>query len=211
MKGKCYPFPLEVKLKNLICLLTVVLILATPMSLAFAQDELSPPEEVTIGQPQSPEGGATDIFSAIGRFFDMLVPLIPWALLAGVFFIAIWVYFDASRRTNYGWVWGLASLLIIPWLVYLAWRPSFTIEEQKMMESDSNLRRIEKEYYQYALSKEKFICTVCGTPVQPDYQVCPNCFKELKKVCPSCNRLLDPEWRICPYCAARVLEKPKGA
>ncbi len=211
MTGKCYPFPLEVKLKNLICLLVVAMVLIAPVSLAFAQDELSPPETVTMDQPQPPEGGATDIFSAIGRFFDMLVPLIPWALLATVLFIAIWVYFDASRRTSYGWVWGLASLLIIPWLVYLAWRPSYTIEEQKMMESDANLRRIEKEYYQYALSKEKFICTVCGTPIQPDYQVCPNCFKELKKVCPSCNRLLDPEWRICPYCAARVLEKPKGA
>ncbi|MEZ4812048.1 MAG: hypothetical protein R2883_00900 [Caldisericia bacterium] len=40
-----------------------------------------------------------------------------------------------------------------------------TPEEQKIIESDARLRKIESDYYQYVLSKEKHICPVCGTPI----------------------------------------------
>ena len=185
---------------------------ATPVE-TVTEENPNQPEVIPVGTPDSSEmpQQSSDIFTSISRFFDMFIPLVPWVVVFSVLIIAIWVFFDASRRTQYAWIWGLASLLVIPWLVYLAWRPQLTIEEQKIYEADSGLRKVEREYYQYMLSKEKFICSVCGTPVEPDFQVCPNCFKELKKVCPSCDKLLDLEWRICPYCATRVADKPKGA
>ncbi len=149
-------------------------------------------------------GDPPDILVTINNFFSFFALLLPYLLLLVVVLIALWVYFDASRRTNFGWVWGLASLLIIPWIVYLVWRPVLTIEEGKIVESDLRLRKIESEYYRYVLSKEKFICPVCGTPISEDYQVCPNCFKQLKAPCGNCGKLLNLEWKVCPYCAARV-------
>jgi len=153
---------------------------------------------------QNDEGDPPDILVTINNFFSFFALLLPYLLLLVVVLIALWVYFDASRRTNFGWVWGLASLLIIPWVVYLVWRPVLTIEEGKIVESDLRLRKIESEYYRYVLSKEKFICPVCGTPISEDYQVCPNCFKQLKAPCGNCGKLLNLEWKVCPYCAARV-------
>jgi RNA polymerase subunit RPABC4/transcription elongation factor Spt4 len=188
-----------------------VILLATliflPTFAVFAVETPSQPETVPVGEPKPAEEQGTDILSSFGNFMDTFQSLVPFVLIAIVLIIALWVFFDASRRTNFGWVWGLASLLIVPWIIYLVWRPSFTVEERNVLEADMSLRRIEKEYYQYMLSKEKFICTVCGTPTHPDYQVCPSCFKELKKVCASCGRLLDLGWKICPYCATRISDK----
>jgi len=199
--------------KKIIVLAFVAMMVFGPVVNVLAVDgDPSAVDTIQLGDPKVSETTSVpDFFSSIAKFFDTLIPMVPWALLASVIFIAMWVYFDASRRTNYGWLWGIASLLVVPWLIYLACRPPYTIEEMKLIEADANLRRIEKEYYQYVLTKEKYICGVCGTPVQPDYQVCPSCYKELKKVCPSCGKLLDPEWHICPYCASRITDRPKGA
>lgn len=198
-------------MKKALAVILMATIVLLPTFAVFAEEPTATPETIPVGEPPPPEHGeSSDILSSFGKFMDTFQSLVPFVLIAIVLIIALWVFFDASRRTNYGWVWGLASLLIIPWIIYLVWRPPFTIEERNVLEADMNLRRIEKEYYQYMLSKEKFICTVCGTPIQPDYQVCPSCFKELKKVCASCGRLLDLDWKICPYCATRIADK-KGA
>jgi RNA polymerase subunit RPABC4/transcription elongation factor Spt4 len=45
-------------------------------------------------------------------------------------------------------------------------------------------------------------CYNCGRPVQPDWQYCPYCEKELKHPCPQCGYLLEPEWKRCPKCGA---------
>ncbi len=162
--------------------------------------EVTSTPEVALTDPGSPP----DLLTSINNFLSLFARLLPWILIMTVVFIALWVYFDADRRTNYGWVWGIASLLIIPWIIYLLWRPVLTTEEQKIIESDARLRKIESDYYQYVLSKEKHICPVCGTPISDDYQVCPNCFKQLKMSCPSCGRLLETEWKVCPFCTTRV-------
>lgn len=195
-------------MKKTLAIILLATLVFLPIFAVFAEEPPSKPETVPVGDPAPPQQGeGSDILSSFGNFMDTFQTLVPFVLISIVLIIALWVFFDASRRTSYGWVWGLASLLIIPWIIYLVWRPPFTIEERNVLEADMNLRRIEKEYYQYMLSKEKFICTVCGTPIQPDYQVCPSCFKELKKVCASCGRLLDLDWKICPYCATRISDK----
>ncbi|MCK5743141.1 MAG: zinc ribbon domain-containing protein [Caldisericia bacterium] len=156
------------------------------------------------GIPMNDPGEKPDIMTTINNFLSLVARMLPWLLVLTVVFLALWVFFDADRRTDYGWVWGIASLLVLPWILYLLWRPILTSEERVILESDIKLRKIESDYYQYVLSKEKHICPVCGTPISDDYQVCPNCFKQLKMVCPNCNRLLEVDWKVCPFCTTRV-------
>lgn len=179
---------------------------ASPMLIAEAGDGL-PTDTNSETASAVTDVEKPDLLTNINSFLSILGRMLPWLLFLTVVFIALWVYFDADRRTNYGWVWGIASLLIIPWIVYLLWRPILTKEEQAIIESDTRLRRVESDYYQYVLSKEKHICPVCGTPISDDYQVCPNCFKQLKMVCPNCNRLLETDWKVCPYCTTRVRKR----
>lgn len=205
-------------MKRYVILAIVLLVCIAPLfsSFALADDTVgdTPPVVGDTEIIDTNESGATgavtdpgdtpDILDSVNRFFSLFALLLPYLLFLTVVLIALWVYFDASRRTNFGWVWGLASLLVVPWIVYLVWRPVLTVEENKIVESDLRLRKIESEYYRYVLSKEKFICPVCGTPISEEYQVCPNCFKQLKAPCGNCGKLLNLEWKVCPYCAARV-------
>jgi len=110
--------------------------------------------------PMNDPGEQPDILSSINNFLSLIARMLPWLLVLTVIFIALWVFFDADRRTDYGWVWGIASLLILPWILYLLWRPVLTTEERRILGSDLKLRKIESDYYQYVLSKEKHICPV---------------------------------------------------
>lgn len=204
-------------MKRITLLVFVLMLLAVPVATVFAgvNADHIPVVVAEAGdglttdissdtEPAMTDSNQPDLLTNINSFLSLLGRMLPWLLFLTIVFIALWVYFDADRRTNYGWVWGIASLLIIPWIVYLLWRPILTKEEQTIIESDTRLRRVESDYYQYVLSKEKHICPVCGTPISDDYQVCPNCFKQLKMVCPNCSRLLEVDWKVCPYCTTRV-------
>ena len=187
-------------MKKIIVLAFVAMMVFGPVVNVLAVDgDPSAVDTIQLGDPKVSETTSEpDFFSSIAKFFDTLIPMVPWALLASLFSLR-WERIHAEH----GWLWGTILLRTAHFF-----RPSY---RRKLIEADANLRRIEKEYYQYVLTKEKYICGVCGTPVQPDYQVCPSCYKELKKVCPSCGKLLDPEWHICPYCASRITDRPKGA
>ena len=122
-------------MKKIIVLAFVAMMVFGPVVNVLAVDgDPSAVDTIQLGDPKVSETvNEPDFFSSIAKFFDTLIPMVPWALLASVIFIAMWVYFDASRRTNYGWLWGIASLLVVPWLIYLACRPPYTIEEMKQL------------------------------------------------------------------------------
>ena len=49
-------------------------------------------------------------------------------------------------------------------------------------------------------------CPNCGSPVQPDFILCPNCGTSLKRSCPSCHKAVNVDWIACPYCGAALGE-----
>lgn len=192
-------------MKKIVLLFAVVMLVVIPCFSAFAETSTDPAktEEIKTETTPPPADDSSDIFSTLSKSVAMIGNFLPYLLFCTVGIIALWVFFDASRRTKYGWIWGIASLLVIPWIVYVIWRPQYTLEEKKMLEADEDLRRIEHDYYQYVLTKEKHICSVCGTPLESDYKICPNCYTEVKKTCPKCGKPLELDWKVCPYCGNR--------
>lgn len=195
-------------MKKTVLLIAIVAILFAPFLTILAEDSNDPgkteqiPTDTTPAPPAAP-GESTDIFGAFTKTFSAIGNAIPIVLIAIDIMIAVWVYFDASRRTRYGWLCGIASLLVVPWIIYVLWRPIYTLEERKMLETEEELRKIQHDYYMYVLSKEKHICSVCGTPLQADYKLCPNCYSEVKKTCPKCGKAIELDWKVCPYCGNR--------
>lgn len=126
----------------------------------------------------------------------------------GIFFLvvfwlglAFWVYRDARRRLDDGWLVGTATLVgLVPFigpLVYLLFRPAETL-------ADVRIREIEMRALETRLAKAQATCPVCRTGVEPSYLVCPVCTTQLKAPCTACKAPLEPLWSICPFCATPV-------
>ncbi|MCE5223726.1 zinc ribbon domain-containing protein [bacterium] len=146
--------------------------------------------------------------------------------------LLVWMIDDSMRRTQNKWIFPgfalIVSLLpfllsffskvnylwlfttVIVWLLYLLLRPEYTLEEVKLIQADQRMKDLETKYYEYFLVKNGKICPVCGLPVEDDYLICPNCFKELKNKCPECGKLVDMNWVLCPYCKKKA-SKDKGS
>jgi hypothetical protein len=125
--------------------------------------------------------------------------------LVAVFWLgtAFWVYRDARRRLDDGWLVATAAAVgLVPVfgpLVYLLFRPPETL-------ADVRAREVEVRALKAHLRRPEPTCPVCRSGVQPDFLICPVCTTELKAPCASCERPLEPLWQACPYCA-----KPVGA
>lgn len=191
-------------MKKIVVLLAVVMLIALPCMGAFAQPVTDPAktEEMQSEKTPPPEEGS-DIFATLTKTVAVIGNMLPFLLFLNLGIIALWVYFDASRRTKYGWIWGIASLLGLPWIFYLISRPQYTLEERKILETDEELRRIQHDYYQFMLAREKQICSVCGTALAHDFKICPNCYTEVKKNCVKCGKPIELDWKVCPYCGNR--------
>jgi hypothetical protein len=147
---------------------------------------------------------AANVFESLSAFFDspiwsfirvMLVVFLVLMWLA----LAIWVYKDARRRNTapgYPRIMALIALLI-PYfgpLLYIAVRPSETIDEMK-----------DRELETLALTREAALrCGDCGFPTEPGYLMCPSCQRRLKEPCPKCARPIDPRWTGCPWCEHQI-------
>jgi RNA polymerase subunit RPABC4/transcription elongation factor Spt4 len=190
--------------KKTLILLAVVMLIAIPSFSVFAQSVEDPakPESIQKEITPPPEEN-TDIFTSLSKTFSAVGNILPLLLFCVLAITALWTFFDASRRTKYGWVWGVLALLFVPWIIYLIWRPQYTLEEKKILETDEELRRIQHDYYQFMLAREKQICSVCGTPLAHDFKICPNCYTEVKKNCAKCGKPLDLDWKVCPFCGNR--------
>jgi hypothetical protein len=123
--------------------------------------------------------------------------------LVAVFWLglAYWVYRDARRRVDDGWLVGTATLLgLVPFvgpLVYLLFRPPETI-------ADVHSREIEVQALRAHMGRPEPLCPVCRSGVEAGYLVCPVCTTQLRRPCAACRAPLEPLWQACPYCATPV-------
>lgn len=154
---------------------------------------------------------------------------VNYGILVLVIALDIWMIEDAIKRTNNKWFFPIISILltflpfifsfligkpnpnyyfllsgVVIWLFYLLLRPEFTTEEIKMIQTEQKTKDLKMKYYEYELAKSGKICPVCGLPIETDYMVCPNCFKELREKCTFCGKLIDNNWSICPYCKKKI-------
>jgi hypothetical protein len=143
--------------------------------------------------------GLHDIFHSTA--FDVARNLTLFVV--GVFWIglAFWVYRDARRRLDDGWLVGTATAIglvpIVGPLVYLLFRPPEVI-------ADVHAREIELRVLRQHLRRPELLCPVCRSGVEQSYVVCPVCTTQLKTPCVSCHAPLEPLWQACPYCATPV-------
>lgn len=159
---------------------------------------------------------------------DKLQVFIDYGLLILVSALVFWMIEDSLKRNGNKWFFPIFCLIasffpfliglilknnfsyyflgsgILVWLFYLLMRPEYTKEEMKMILMEQKTRDLKLKYYEYELAKSGKICPVCGLPVENDYIICPNCFKELREKCTSCGKLIDLNWTICPFCKKKV-------
>lgn len=144
---------------------------------------------------------SANVFDSLSKFFDS-----PWWAVLRVMLIVflvlmwlglvVWVFNDARRRRQapgFPWLMGLLALAIpfLGALIYLAVRPSETLQEQR-----------DRELETLALTREASLrCPDCGFAIDPTYMLCPSCMRKLKEPCDSCARPVDPRWTVCPWCA----------
>ena len=140
------------------------------------------------------------IEDSLRRFINKLFTPIIVVLVT---FVPYLISYLLSGSPNYYLL--LSGVLV--WLIYLLIRPPYTLEEMQIIEGEQRLKDLQKKYYEYELNKSGRICPVCGLPVEPDYILCPNCYKKLKEKCVQCGRLIDSTWNICPYCGKKVVRK----
>jgi len=158
---------------------------------------------------------------------EYIMQYLNYGILILVVALDVWMIEDSIRRTNNKWFFPIFAILltflpflfsmvfgkpnfyllisgVVIWLFYLLLRPEFTTEETKMIQTEQKTKDLKMKFYEYELAKSGKICPVCGLPVETDYMICPNCFKELREKCPSCGKLIDNNWTICPYCKKKI-------
>jgi len=146
----------------------------------------------------------------------------------GVLFLIItaalvyWIYQDALKRSAGAVIWGAIGLVCafigiiagLPFLkyglslvgllpffimialvvIYMIVRPAeFTADAQ---ERDLSLRLLDAEL-------ENKACPKCGTGIETDHLICPECLSELRVKCDYCGRPIKPQWNACPYCQSK--------
>lgn len=122
--------------------------------------------------------------SSVGAFV-ILFPVLLVLLLIPIL-IGVYVYRDAKRRQMNAVVWTLVAILaptFIGFIIYLLVRSNYA----------------------------DLACPRCGTPVAPEFVVCPQCGTLLRPACPSCRTPVEPDWKVCPKCAAPLPEEARQA
>jgi hypothetical protein len=122
-----------------------------------------------------------------------------------VFFVVVfwlasiwWIYKDARRRIDDGWLVAIAMLLgiVVPFLgvfIYMLFRPPEYLE-------DVRERELEIKAMEERLMQARLHCPVCRSEVDSSYLVCPICTTKLKQACSNCKAPLEALWQVCPYC-----------
>ncbi len=136
-----------------------------------------------------------DLGSIVLLFVAMVGAMVAAFWLA----LIIWTFRDMRSRSRDIFAQILAALLVavlfvVGWVIYLMLRPKETLAEayERSLEEEALFQGIE----------EVLACPGCGSRVQGEFVVCPNCHTKLKKSCQSCGRALNLRWGVCPYCGA---------
>ena len=129
-----------------------------------------------LGQTTQPSDG--DIFGGVNDFFDsgLWIAFRNLTLFFVVIFwlaTAYWVYKDARRRVDDGWLVGMAALLglVPPFLgpiIYLFFRPPEYLD-------DVRERELEIKAMEERLARRDLHCPVCRAQVDQTFLVCPVC------------------------------------
>jgi hypothetical protein len=145
-------------------------------------------------------GSVHDVFRSTA--FQLAVYLTIFFVAVFWLGLAYWVYRDARRRVDDGWLVGTATMLgLVPFLgplVYLLFRPPETLE-------DVRARRIEIQALESRLGRRGPSCPVCRAQVEAGFLICPVCTTQLKEPCVACAAPLERLWQACPYCATPVV------
>jgi len=146
-------------------------------------------------------------FSGVHDFFNSgtwLVIRNLTLLFVVIFWLAsaYWVYKDARRRIEDGWLVGTATLigLVAPFigpLIYMLFRPPEYLEDVR--ERELEIKAMEKR-----LGARDLHCPVCRAEVEEDFLICPVCTTKLRQACTTCKRPLEALWQVCPYCETPV-------
>ena len=142
-------------------------------------------------------------FSSVHDFFSSGTWHVIRNLL--VFFVIVfwlatvwWIYKDARRRIDDGWLVAIALLLgiVVPFVgvfIYMLFRPPEYLE-------DVRERELEIKAMEERLSQGELHCPVCRSEVDSSFLVCPICTTKLKQACSNCKAPLEALWQVCPYC-----------
>lgn len=113
---------------------------------------------------------------SLSIIFIILLSILFCAIPAA---LGIYVYKDAKKRNMNAVLWAVVAVLapsFIGLIIYLITR------------QDS----------------PSMYCSVCKSPIQPDYSVCPVCGNQLRHTCTNCGRVLEPGWSTCPTCSTPI-------
>ncbi len=114
----------------------------------------------------------------------ILPTTLPFLLMSLLWILlAVWVYSDAERRGMSGILWALLVFVgnVVGLVIYLIVRSGAAMPGPVMTTPSS-------------------VCPACKTPVQADFNICPNCGENLKQTCPKCHKSVQADWKLCPYC-----------
>jgi RNA polymerase subunit RPABC4/transcription elongation factor Spt4 len=151
------------------------------------------------------EGFILDFLENIASIdFRFVWQIFLYALIVFWLVVLYWVWLDSGDRTTntavrYSYVFLVAVLNIIGWIIYLMIRPSQTIEEIYWAD-------LERRYLKYETA-ELGDCPKCGTQLYPGYTFCPNCKHKLKRRCIKCNVLVEKKNKYCPYCGEEMKKR----
>jgi len=178
--------------------------------------------------PTNPESSPPSVSSGSGLESLNLALITNWIILGLSMLLGAWMIYDSSQRYKIRWVFPVLVLVIgfgpfalsylfnssspnylllascfLLWILYLFIRPEYTRDELRILESEQKIKDITRKYYEREVVCNNPFCPVCGLPIKEDFQLCPNCFKELKTPCTKCGKLLDNSWILCPYCKTK--------
>jgi RNA polymerase subunit RPABC4/transcription elongation factor Spt4 len=139
-----------------------------------------------------------------GRVFSLWS---VWALLSVV--LAVWVGSDANRRGMNGLLWGLLVFFtsVVGLLIYLIVAEGRNGTQRAAVEPAGPPPPAAVPATEPApppATEGGAACRTCGTSLQADFKVCPNCGAGIGAACRSCARPLEAEWKVCPYCGTGV-------
>jgi hypothetical protein len=147
------------------------------------------------------------LFGGVNDFFDSTT----WLLIRnlGLFMVVLfyaatvyWVYKDARRRIDDGWLVAVAVLVgatapFVGPIIYMFFRPPEYLDEVRE-------RELEIKAMEERLARRDLHCPVCRAEVDATFLVCPVCTTKLKQACSNCKSPLEALWQICPYCETPV-------
>jgi len=121
------------------------------------------------------------------------------------FLAAFWVYNDAkSRDHNVGsallWAVGTLALAVIVLPLYLLFGRR---KQMNKAYKGSDIIDIEAT----VIADDAINCSMCGSKVKEDYNLCPYCGYTLRPKCQTCGQELDRNLKICPQCQTPTAHK----